>query len=118
MCRWLAYFGSPICLEDLLYAPEHSLIDQGRSAREGKIPVNGDGFGIGWYGRRPEPGIYHEVLPVWNDRNLRSLHARLTAACCLPISGRQPARPQPAATVTPSPLAAGCSCIMARSAAT
>ena len=77
MCRWLAYFGSPICLEDLLYAPEHSLIDQGRSAREGKIPVNGDGFGIGWYSRRPEPGIYREVLPVWNDRNLRSLSRQI-----------------------------------------
>src|SRR5436305_2776467 len=28
MCRWLAYSGSPIALEELLYKPQHSLIDQ------------------------------------------------------------------------------------------
>ncbi len=29
MCRWLAYTGSPILLSEALYAPAHSLIDQG-----------------------------------------------------------------------------------------
>ena len=28
MCRWLAYTGSPVLLEELLYKPKHSLIDQ------------------------------------------------------------------------------------------
>ena len=28
MCRWLAYSGSPVLLEELLYKPQHSLIDQ------------------------------------------------------------------------------------------
>ena len=28
MCRWLAYSGSPLLLDDLLYKPTHSLIDQ------------------------------------------------------------------------------------------
>ena len=28
MCRWLAYSGSPVLLEELLYKPEHSLIVQ------------------------------------------------------------------------------------------
>jgi glutamine amidotransferase len=77
MCRWLAYLGRPLFAEDLLYTPEHSLIDQGQAAREAKLPVNGDGFGIGWYGLRKEPGIYREVLPVWNDRNLRSLSRQI-----------------------------------------
>ena len=31
MCRWLAYSGSPILLEELLYKPQHSLIDQSRT---------------------------------------------------------------------------------------
>ena len=28
MCRWLAYSGSPLLLDELLYKPKHSLIDQ------------------------------------------------------------------------------------------
>ena len=27
MCRWLAYTGSPIFLDELILKPEHSLID-------------------------------------------------------------------------------------------
>jgi glutamine amidotransferase len=77
MCRWLAHIGEPVYVEDLLYAPEHSLIRQSLAAREAKVPVNGDGFGIGWYGTRPEPGLYRDILPVWNDRNLRSLSRQI-----------------------------------------
>lgn len=29
MCRWLAYSGSPVNLEDLLYKPENSLVVHG-----------------------------------------------------------------------------------------
>ena len=28
MCRWLAYSGAPIYLEEVIVKPEHSLIDQ------------------------------------------------------------------------------------------
>jgi predicted glutamine amidotransferase len=28
MCRWLAYSGSSVRIEELLYKPKHSLIDQ------------------------------------------------------------------------------------------
>ena len=73
MCRWLAYSGQPVLLEDLIYKPAHSLVDQSLRAVEAKTPTNGDGFGIGWYGERPAPGLYREVLPAWNDANLRSL---------------------------------------------
>lgn len=34
MCRLLAYLGSPISLEHLLYKPEHSLIVQSYQPRE------------------------------------------------------------------------------------
>ena len=30
MCRWLAYTDSPVLMKELLYKPEHSLIDQSR----------------------------------------------------------------------------------------
>ena len=53
MCRWLAYVGSPIGLDQILLRPEHSLLTQSRHARESTFEVNADGFGIGWYTDRP-----------------------------------------------------------------
>ena len=79
MCRWLAYSGSPILLDDLLLKPKHSLIDQSLHSRLGATTTNGDGFGIGWYGSGPTPGVFHSVEPAWNDRNLRELASHLTA---------------------------------------
>lgn len=73
MCRWAAYIGTPIYLEEVVTAPGQSLIDQSLKAAEGKTPTNGDGFGVAWYGERGAPGLYHDVLPAWADGNLRSL---------------------------------------------
>jgi predicted glutamine amidotransferase len=73
MCRWLAYSGSPILLEELLYKPAHSLIDQSRHARLGVETTNGDGFGVGWYGAGPVPAVFRAVGPAWSDRNLREV---------------------------------------------
>jgi glutamine amidotransferase len=73
MCRWLAYSGSPLYLEELIFKPEHSIIDQSLSARSGPTTTNGDGFGIGWYGSQDAPGLYREIQPAWNDANLRNL---------------------------------------------
>ena len=73
MCRWLAYSGSPILLEDLLFKPDHSLIDQSRHARMGVETTNGDGFGVGWYGPGPVPAMFRALGPAWSDRNLREL---------------------------------------------
>ena len=74
MCRWLAYSGSPILLEALLYKPEHSLIDQSRHARLGVETTNGDGFGVGWYEPDTEiPAIFRSIEPAWNDRNVREV---------------------------------------------
>ena len=71
MCRWLAYSGTPVLLETLLYKPEHSLIDQSLHSRLGVETTNGDGFGVGWYGVGDEPAVFKSVEPAWNDRNLR-----------------------------------------------
>jgi len=74
MCRWIAYSGSPILLEELLYKPDHSLIDQSLHARMGVETTNGDGFGVGWYGATTDtPAVFHSVEPAWNERNLREL---------------------------------------------
>jgi predicted glutamine amidotransferase len=74
MCRWLAYSGSPILLEELLYKPEHSLIDQSLHARLGVETTNGDGFGVGWYDANTDtPAVFRSIEPAWNDRNLREV---------------------------------------------
>jgi glutamine amidotransferase len=73
MCRWLAYSGNPVSLEDLLYTPKRSLIVQSLHSQMGAEETNGDGFGIGWYGAGDTPGVYHGIEPAWNDRNLHDL---------------------------------------------
>jgi glutamine amidotransferase len=73
MCRWLAYSGSPIRIEEFLLRPKHSLIDQSLHSTMGAETTNGDGFGLGWYGVGDEPGVFHSIEPAWNDRNLREL---------------------------------------------
>lgn len=77
MCRFLAYLGEPILLEDLVCKPRHSLVRQSLRAVEAKTVTNGDGFGVGWYGERPSPGVYHEVMPAWSDQNLLALCANV-----------------------------------------
>ena len=78
MCRWLAYSGSPLRLEEILFKPDNSLVVQSMHSRLGATTVNGDGFGVGWYSDRDVPGIYRSTEPAWNDANLRELcaHAR------------------------------------------
>lgn len=77
MCRFVAYLGEPLYLEDLIAKPRHSLMRQSLRAEEAKTVTNGDGFGIGWYGERPEPGVYREVMPAWSDDNLLALSGTL-----------------------------------------
>ena len=79
VCRWLAYSGSPILLEELLYKPKRSLIVQSLHSRLGAEETNGDGFGVGWYGAQPTPAVFHSVEPAWNDRNLRELAGHISS---------------------------------------
>jgi predicted glutamine amidotransferase len=79
MCRWLAYSGSPIRLEELLVKRDRSLIDQSLHARQGATTTNGDGFGVGWYQDGEPPRIYRSTHPAWNDRNLRELAAGVSS---------------------------------------
>ena len=73
MCRWMAYLGDPVLAEELVFRPVHSIIDQSLHANLTGVTTNGDGFGIGWYGDRPEPSIYKGTHPAWNDENLREI---------------------------------------------
>jgi predicted glutamine amidotransferase len=73
MCRWLAYSGSPVRLDELLYKPKYSLIEQSLHSRMGVETTNGDGFGVGWYGTEETPAVFRSIEPAWNERNLREL---------------------------------------------
>ncbi len=66
-------------LEDALYSPAHSFIDQSMHAHLGAEPTNGDGFGIGWYDEAPTPGVFRSIEPAWNDRNLRELARHISS---------------------------------------
>ena len=70
MCRWMAYTGAPVPLDLLLFKAQHNLIDQSMSSRSAETPTNGDGFGVGWYGTRPTPGLFRSLRPAWNGNML------------------------------------------------
>ena len=81
MCRWMAYSGGPILAHDLLFRPEHSIIDQSLQANLGAgVTTNGDGFGIGWYpeGVGAPPAVFRSTHPAWNDENLREIATQIS----------------------------------------
>jgi glutamine amidotransferase len=78
--------GDPIRPEQILYESPHSLIEQSRHAVKGLVTedgtvaapfTNGDGFGLGWYGHREQPGVYRNVMPAWGDPNLRDIAGQI-----------------------------------------
>lgn len=79
MCRWIAYSGKPIYLESLITQPACSLVVQSLHSRMSfrpdgtTLPTNGDGFGMGWYGDKPEPGLFKVPDPAWSNENINEL---------------------------------------------
>lgn len=82
MCRWIAYTGKPIYMDMLVTRPEHSLVAQSLDTKmrykpDGSIlAINGDGFGIGWYGKKQEPGLYKVSDPAWSNENIHAICAQ------------------------------------------
>lgn len=83
MCRFVIYKGRQMRMSDLLTESSQSLIHQSFGAREREEPLNGDGFGVGWYGEEPGtvPGVFNSIRPAWSNRNLRRLAARISSHC-------------------------------------
>ena len=79
MCRWLAYSGSPILIQEALYEGPNSLVSQSLTSKLGAEPTNGDGFGVGWYGAPDTPGVFRSTEPAWNDENLRELSGHISS---------------------------------------
>ena len=84
MCRLAAYMGPEIFISSLVTEPKHSLIHQSYHAKERVEPLNGDGFGIGWYAPQfcDTPAMFKEVSPAWSNQNLRDV-ARVTKSSCI-----------------------------------
>ncbi len=83
MCRFIAYMGEPLVLEDIIVRPQNSLIAQSIEAKESDIKLNGDGFGLGWYDLDidEEPAVFHSIQPAWNNLNLLHLAKKIKSPC-------------------------------------
>jgi glutamine amidotransferase len=83
MCRFLCYRGPEILLADLLYKPANSLILQSFHAKERTEPLNGDGFGVGWYAPQisSTPCVFASLTPAWSNRNLRQISEHVKSGC-------------------------------------
>jgi len=83
MCRFAAYLGKPLLVNDVVSKPQDSLIKQSAGAMETEVKLNGDGFGIGWY--VPDvsevPAVFVSALPAWNDYNLKNMSHQIKAPC-------------------------------------
>jgi predicted glutamine amidotransferase len=80
----MLYLGPETRLSSLIVEPRHSLIRQSVHSEEREEPLNGDGFGIGWYASEHslEPAVFRSITPAWNNRNLQNL-ARVVASDCV-----------------------------------
>ncbi|WP_162902245.1 class II glutamine amidotransferase [Facilibium subflavum] len=86
MCRFIAYIGKErILLNELIDKPENSLINQSRQAKEGRLGLNADGFGLAWYDHAVNtfPGVFKSIQPAWNDNNLKHLASKVKSNCFL-----------------------------------
>ncbi|KAI8990510.1 N-terminal nucleophile aminohydrolase [Trametes punicea] len=111
MCRFVIYKGTaPVQLSHLLTRPCHSIINQAFDSRlrlDHRRPINGDGFGVGWYDSvydeelGSQPCIFTSVTPAWNNVNLVRLaekiksplvfaHVRATTAGTLSLDNCHP----------------------------
>jgi glutamine amidotransferase len=86
MCRALIYLGRPIPLDNLLFRPESSLVNQALLPRKLQM-LNLAGFGMmAWDSRSHHPEVPFRYatpsLPVF-DRNLRALATKLTPECVI-----------------------------------
>jgi predicted glutamine amidotransferase len=83
MCRFIAYMGNPLILDEVLFKPANSLVKQSTNALESTEPLNGDGFGLGWYAQEIDstPALFKSVQPAWNDFNLKNLAEKIRSTC-------------------------------------
>lgn len=86
MCRVLAYLGTPILLDELLYKPDSSLVVQSYDPKlMTGVRQNLGGFGmVAWdeHSHDPSKPFYYKthLLPFYDD-NLKNLSSKIRARC-------------------------------------
>ena len=113
MCRWLAYSGTPILIEHLLYEGRHSLIDQSLHSKLGAETTNGDGFGLGWYGEGARPASFTVRSPPGTTGTCASWHPMSARRSSSRTSALRAVRPCSRRIATRSAAAASCGCTTA-----
>lgn len=86
MCRHVGYLGPPASLHELLWSPEHSLLQQSWAPDDmrGGGTSNADGFGIGWYEPgSAEPARYRNAGPMWTDVSFAEVARRTRSSAVL-----------------------------------
>lgn len=83
MCRFICYLGPSMLPHELVFNTQNSLIYQSKYARKRQEPVNGDGFGFGWYPEHddPNPGLFKSIEPAWSNRNLFFAASKIKTSC-------------------------------------
>ena len=68
----------------MITEPDHSILTQSYDSRlriDTRRPVNGDGFGVGWYtdipALGPDPCVFTSTLPAWSCINLERLAPKI-----------------------------------------
>jgi glutamine amidotransferase len=85
MCRWIAYIGNAIYLDEVITKPSSSLVEQSLNAKmnykkDGSIlSTNGDGFGVAWYSEKNEAGLFKGAEPAWANENLAEICSQIKA---------------------------------------
>ncbi|WP_232771418.1 class II glutamine amidotransferase [Colwellia sp. 12G3] len=66
-------------MNTLIFNASNSLVQQSKKAKMRVNPLNGDGFGIGWYPQHddPIPGTFVSVEPAWSNRNLGQIASKI-----------------------------------------
>lgn len=86
MCRFVAYLGEQVTLDDVLFKPDSSIVEQAVHPRM-LSAMNLAGFGVlGWNDTSPEPELPYTYrtagLPFF-DRNLRGLSHKARASALI-----------------------------------
>ena len=92
MCRWMAWFGQPVLIDEVLFKTQHGIVDQSLHARMGAEPTNGDGFGLGWYGSPRRPAGVPQRRTAWGDANPANWRGTSSRRRPSPTCGRRSSR--------------------------
>ncbi len=92
MCRFAAYLGRPLLINEVITKPKDSLIKQRSAALESDGTINADGFGIAWYNLTVSeiPAVFVSVAPAWNDVNLKNITHQIVSKCFFDHFSNQP----------------------------